>query len=264
MANHLYNAAAKDGSVLGSFSRNLPSQVMIGLPNANLDPKQFGYIGSPELPIRTCAVSTKAGVSSVEDLQKKEVIMGGTGVATVPTFMPPIVNQLAGTKFKVIEGYQGGNEVLLAIQRDEVHGICQGYAAMVQHDTESFKSGKMRFMFNFEEKREPLLQGAPSIFEYIKKPEDKQIMTFSNSSTELGRPYVTPPGVPADRLAALRKAFDATMKDPEFLKDAEKANLDVAVTSGEDLERKVNALYSIPKAIVDRANSLMPAGASGG
>jgi tripartite-type tricarboxylate transporter receptor subunit TctC len=134
---------------------------------------------------------------------------------------------------------------------------------MVQHDTESFKSGKMRFMFNFEEKREPILQGAPSIFEYIKSPEDKQIMTFINSSTELGRPYVTPPGVPADRVAALRKAFDAAMKDPEFLKDAEKANLDVTVTSGEDLERKVKALYQIPKAIVDRANSMMPAGASG-
>ncbi len=264
MANHLYNQAPKDGTVMGSFSRNLPSQVMIGLPNANLDPNAFIYLGSPELPIRVCAVSTDAGVDSVEDMQKKEVIMGGTGITTVPTFMPPVVNQLAGTKFKVIEGYPGGFEVALAIARGEVHGICQGYAAMLQHGTDLFKSGRMRAMFNFEEKREPILKGVPSIFEYIKTEEGKQIMRFINSSTELGRPYVLPPGVPQDRVAALRKAFEQTVNDPDFLRDAEKANLDVTLTNGEDLQRKITEFYKIPKALVEKANALMPTGTSGG
>lgn len=264
MANHLYNQAPKDGTVIGTFSRNLPSQVMIGLPNANLDPNRFLYVGSPELPVRVCAVSTDAGVNSVEDMQKKEVLMGGTGIASVPTFMPPVVNQLAGTKFKVIEGYPGGTDVALAIARGEVHGICQGYTSMLQHGGDMFKSGKLRFMFNFEEKREPMLNGAPSIFEYIKTDESKQIMRFINSSTELGRPFALPPGVPMDRVAALRTAFEKGTRDPEFLRDAEKANLEVTVTSGEDLQSKITELYKIPKALVDKANALMPAGASGG
>jgi tripartite-type tricarboxylate transporter receptor subunit TctC len=264
MANFLYNKAPKDGSVIGSFSRNLPSQVMIGLPNAQLDPRRFIYVGSPELPTRTCAVTSEAGVNSVEDLQKKEVLMGGTGAATVPTFMPPIINKMAGTKFKVIDGYQSAAEVYLAMQRNEVHGICQGFAPIATSLPDLVKAGKLKFLFNFEEKRDPLLKGAPSIFEYIKSAEDKQIMTFINSSTELGRPYALPPGTEPAKVAALRKAFDQTMTDPEFLQDAAKAQLDVSALTGEELDEKIKALYAVPKELIDKANALMPAGASGG
>jgi tripartite-type tricarboxylate transporter receptor subunit TctC len=257
MANHLYNVAPKDGTVIGSFSRNLPSQVMIGLPNAKLDPRQFGYIGSPELPVRVCAVATRSGVTSIEELRKIEVLMGGTGIATVPTFMPPLINKFAGTRFKVIDGYKSADEVYLAMDRGEVHGICQGYSPIMSRLGDQIRAGRVKILFNFEERRNPLLNGAPSIFEYISSEEDKQMLTFINSSTELGRPYAAPPGIPKDRLEALRKAFEATMKDPAFLKDAEKQDLEITLTTGAELEKIVKDLYTIPKATIDRANTLI-------
>jgi tripartite-type tricarboxylate transporter receptor subunit TctC len=257
MANFLYNAAPKDGTVIGSFSRNLPSQVMIGLPNANLDPRKFGYVGSPELPVRVCVALASSGVTSVAELRKTEVMMGGTGVATVPTFMPSLINKLAGTRFKVIDGYKSADDVYLAMERGEVHGICQGYAPIMSRLGDGVRAGRINFLFNFEERRDPQLNGAPSIFEFIDNPEDRQMLTFINSSTELGRPYAAPPGIPVDRLRVLRQAFEATLKDPDFLRDAQKHGLDVTMTTGEGLEKIVNDLYSIPKPLIERANALI-------
>ena len=257
MANYLYNVAAKDGTVIGSFSRNLPSQVMIGLPNANLDPRKFGYIGSPELPVRICVAMASSGVTTVEQLRVTEVIMGGTGITTVPTFMPPLINKLAGSKFKVIDGYKSADDVYLAMERGEVHGICQGYAPITARLGEGIRAGRINFLFNFEERRDPLLKGAPSIFEFIDREEDRQMLRFINSSTELGRPYAAPPDIPADRLVLLRQAFQSMVKDADFLRDAVKLDLDITVISGEGLEKLVNDLYNIPKPIVERANALI-------
>lgn len=257
MANHLYNVAAKDGTVMGSFSRNLPSQVMIGLPNAKLDPRQFGYVGSPEIPVRVCAVLRNSGVTSVEELKQKEVLMGGTGITTVPTFMPPLVNRFAGTKFKVVDGYKSADDVYLAMERGEVQGICQGFAPIMTRLGDKVRSGELNFLFNFEERRNPLLKGAPSIFEFIASEEDKQMLAFINSSTELGRPYAVPPGVPAERLAILRKAFEQMMSDAEFQRDAEKLELEVSLITGADLQQIVENLFKIPKPVIDRANALI-------
>ena len=257
MANYLYNVAPKDGTVIGSFSRNLPSQVMIGLPNANLDPRQFGYIGSPELPVRICVALASSGVTTVEQLRRTEVIMGGTGITTVPTFMPPLINKLAGSKFKVIDGYKSADDVYLAIERGEVHGICQGYAPIMSRLGDGIRAGRINFLFNFEERRDPLLKGAPSIFEFIDEEEDRQMLRFINSSTELGRPYAAPPAIPPDRLRLLRQAFESAVKDPDFLRDAQKLELDITVITGQGLEKLVNDLYNIPKPIVERANALI-------
>lgn len=257
MANYLYNVAPKDGTVIGSFSRNLPSQVIIGLPNANLDPRKSGYVGSPELPVRICVALASSGVATVEQLRRTEVIMGGTGITTVPTFMPPLINKLAGSRFKVIDGYKSADDVYLAMERSEVQDICQGYAPIMAWLGDGIRAGRINFLFNFEERRDPLLNGAPSIFEFIDSEEDRQMLRFINSSTELRRPYAAPPGIPADRLRLLRDAFEATVKDAGFLRDARKLELHITLITGEGLEKLVNDLYNIPKPIVDRANALI-------
>lgn len=255
LANHLFNNAPKDGTAIGMFSRNIPSQVMLGLDNAMLDPREFTWIGSPESSIRVCAVMPSSGASSVEDLMTKEVPMGGSGGAS--TFMPDVINRVAGTKFKVIKGYQSAGEIYLAMQRSEVSGMCGTYESVARDAAQMLKEGKLKILFNTEGKRSSLLGGAPSIQEYVKDARNKQLLDFINSSTELGRPIAAPPRLPADRTAALRKAFQATMVDPAFLGDAAKQGLEIEVMSGEEIERLVRSLYQIPKDIVDEATKLM-------
>jgi tripartite-type tricarboxylate transporter receptor subunit TctC len=253
----MYNVAPKDGTVVGTMNRDIPSQTMLGLENAKFDPRLFGYLGSPEVELRVCSVMTRTGVTTVADAQKTEVFVGSQGPSIASSFIPPLVNKFAGTKFKVIDGYQSNPAVQLAMRRGEIGGACSGYFAMTQGMGEEFKTGQLNVLFSFGEKRNPILKGAPSILEYVANQEDRQILTFVNSSSELGRPFVTPPGLPADRLEALRQAFSLVMKDPDFLKEAEKAKLSVADTPGSELERIVKALYEIPKPIVDKANALI-------
>ena len=146
------------------------------------------------------------------------------------------------------------------MERGEVSGICQSAAAINKLHPEWVKSGKLRILFNLETERNPQLKGAPSIFEYIKDKDNKETLQFITSSTELGRPLVAPPGLPQARLAALRKAFDATMKDPAFLKATVRQKMVVIPKSGADLVALVNALYKMPQATVKKARALMAMG----
>jgi tripartite-type tricarboxylate transporter receptor subunit TctC len=257
MANHLFNTAPKDGTVVGMFARTIPSQVMMGLENAKLDPREFTWIGSPELPTRVCVATTKSGVTSVEDLRKKELIVAGQGAATIQTFLPPMLNQMVGTKFRVVDGYRSAEESYLAMERGEADAFCQSYGAIARGAADMFKEGKLKLLFSLEREPSPQLKGTPSIYDYVKDERDKQILDFINADTDLGRPIAAPPQVNPQRLAALQKAFLATMKDPEFLKEAERLDLEINVTEGDELARRVKNLYAIPKDVVDRAIQLM-------
>lgn len=256
-ANYLYNQAPKDGTSVGSFSRNLPSQAMIGLDNVKFDPRKFTWIGSPEMPIRVCAAMTRTGINTLEDLKQKQLVVGGTGVGSAPSFLPPLLNQILGTRFRVIDGYESGAAVYLALARGEVDGICQTYDSLTRGAEDLFKNGQIKILFNVERQRAPQLAGAPTIHEFVTKTEDRQLLDYVNSSTELGRPLAAPPGIPADRLAALRQAFMATMSDKEFLAEAQKLKLDIDVMTGEEIGKRIAALYEIPKDVIARANALM-------
>lgn len=259
-ANHLYNVAPKDGTVIGTFSRNLPSQALIGQKGVRFDPRQFGWIGSPETSSRVCAVAAGDKVRAFKDVRAHEVLMGGMGPATAPSFVPRVLNELMGTKFKVIEGYHGAADINLAMQRGEVNGICQSYATVRNLNPEWIKSGKMVFLFNMETRRNPQIGGVPSIFEFVENAETRQVLQFMAANTELGYPFAAPPGVPAERLAALRAAFDRAVANETFRKEAERQKLDVQPTSGADLAAAVRGLYEIPDSVVKKAQSLMAAG----
>ncbi|MFM1814601.1 MAG: hypothetical protein RLZ98_1296 [Pseudomonadota bacterium] len=258
--NHLANVAPKDGSVIAVFTRNAPSQALLGRSGIKFDPRTLGWIGSPTVPSRVCALLADSGVASVEELRKKEVPVGGTGPATAPSFLPIVLNRLAGTKFKVVEGYRSSEEVHLALERKEVFGICQSFPSIYMLNPEWVNSGKLRVLFNMESKRNPKLKGVPTIFEYMTDKKDKQILQFISSSTEFGRPFAAPPGLPAARLAALRQAFDATMQDEAFIKEAAKQGMDVSPRTGAELEQLVTELYEIPKPVQDEARALMGKG----
>ncbi|HTH97347.1 MAG TPA: tripartite tricarboxylate transporter substrate-binding protein [Stellaceae bacterium] len=260
MANYLYRSAPQDGTYIGSFSPSLPAEALLGLPNVRFDPTKFQYIGSPESSNHACVVSAATGVKTVADAQAKQVLVGGNGPTTVPSYMPPILDDFIGTKFKVIEGYKTVPEVLLAMDRGEVGGICSKLDTLMSSEADALKSGKLTMLFTMNQKREPSFPNVPSAFEFVKDPAKRKMLAFLRSSIELGRPYVAPPGVPADRLALLRQAFEDTAKDPDFIAAVKKLKRVVTLTSGAELQNMVAQLMDTPKPVVAQAKAMLPAG----
>ena len=258
--NFIANQAPKDGLTMGVFSRNLPTQILLGLPNANFDPRELDYIGSPEKqPTVACAAIDSSGVRSVEDLQKKELLVGGTGPAGGSSFLPLMINQLAGAKFKLVDGYKSVGEIYLAMQRGELGGVCQGYLPIYGPNKELVDSGRIKFLFNFEAKRDPTIVGnPPSIYEYVKDEASRQILDFFNASPAIGRPFAAPKGIPAERLAALRKAFNAGVNDPEFGEEAKKLQLEAGLVTGEEVVNIIKSIYAFPKPVLERAAAMQP------
>ena len=259
-ANYLYNIAPKDGSQIGVFSRNIPTQAVLNRPNANFDPRKFGWLGSPELVNRVCTVWHEADVQSAQDLFAKELIVGGTGAGTAPTFMPAVYNKVLGMKFKVVEGYKGGADVFIAMERREVDGICLSFSQLKGPRAEWLAQGKLIVLFNTETTPLPGYPDVPTIYKFVKTEEQRQTLAFLNSAIEFGRPFTAPPDLPADRLAALRAAFLAATKDKAFLEDATKLKYDVTYSSGEHMLSLVEGMYATPREVIDRAADMMPAG----
>ena len=258
LANYLYNQAPKDGTALGNIAPSLPAQVLAGLQNARFDPTRLSYVGSPESSDHVCVVMASSGVKTVEDARNKQVLMGGNGPTTLNSNMPPILDKLIGTKFKVIEGYKNVPEVFLAMERGEVNGQCSRLDTVMRAKSDKIKSGEMNLLFTLNEKRTNI-PGLPSVFEYINNDQDRQTLLFLRSSTAFGRPYAAPPGIPPDRLALLRKAFEDTMKDPAFLALAASQTLTVTLTTGAELQALATELSRTPEDIAEKAKALLPA-----
>jgi tripartite-type tricarboxylate transporter receptor subunit TctC len=256
-ANHLYVRAARDGTVMGSISRNLPSQALMGLPNIEADPRRFNWLGATSFPGRVCAAATDAPVKSVADIFTQELITGGVGIGSATSIVPTVLNKVLGTKFKIIEGYRGAGSILLAIERGEVHGVCMSLGQFRSHE-QKFREGKMRFLFRAEEAPLHALSDVPTIYDHANTDAQRQLMRFVFSSTEFGRPYLMPPEVPKDRIMLIRKAiFDAT-HDPELIAEAGRMNLDMTYRPPDRLERLLAKLYETPPAVIDEVKKIVP------
>jgi tripartite-type tricarboxylate transporter receptor subunit TctC len=258
--NHLYTIAPKDGLVMGSFSRNIPSQAFLKKKkNLKIDPRQFGWIGASSLPSRVCVVRANSPAKSPDDLFTQEVVMGGSGSGSSLSILPTVLNRVLDTKFKVVEGYGGAPEVLIAIERGEVDGICHSFSLFRNQHSDLIKDRKVRILFHAEEAEFPDDPKVPSIFSYAKTDDQKRLLGFIFSSVEFGRPYVLPPGAPKDRLMTLRRAMAETLKDPALVKEAAKQKIDMTYRPPEDLERLVARLYETPERLVKRAKEVVPA-----
>jgi tripartite-type tricarboxylate transporter receptor subunit TctC len=245
---------------MGSFSRNIPSQAFLKKKkNLKIDPRKFGWIGASSLPSRVCVVRANSPAKSPEDLFKQEVIMGGSGSGSSLSILPTVLNRVLDTKFKVVEGYGGAPEVLIAIERGEVDGICHSFSLFRNQHADLIKERKVRILFHAEEADFPDDPKVPSIFSYARTDDQKRLLGFIFSSVEFGRPYVLPPGAPRERLMTLRRAMAATLKDPELLKEANKQKIDMTYRPPEDLERLVARLYETPERLVKRAQEVVPA-----
>lgn len=253
--NHLFNVAAKDGSTIGMIGRNLPNQALLKQPNVQFDPTKFNWLGSPELTNRVCGAMTASGVTSGEDLFQKELLMGGAGANTAVSTTPLLLHNVLGMKFKLIEGYGSTNAVMLAMERGEVGGICQTYMGIKNGNEDWLTSGRFKILFNMERNPIPGVD-APTIYSFVKTQEQRDLIGLFNGSVELGRPLAAPAGVPADRVAALRQAFDDTMKDPAFLAEAAHLKLEINTLTGAQLDELVAALMKTPPDISQKLEAM--------
>jgi tripartite-type tricarboxylate transporter receptor subunit TctC len=256
-ANYVYAQAPQDGTVIGTFSRNFPSQAMMGQPNIEADPRRFQWLGATSFPARVCTAWHTTPVKTVADVFAHELIVGGSGAASTLSIVPTVLNHVLGTKFRVIEGYKGAQSVLLAIERGELEGVCSSYSQFRAFDR-LFREGKLRILFRVEEAAIPDLPNVPSIFAEAKTDDERKLMRLVFSSVEFGRPYVFAPGVPRDRVEIMRKAIADAARDPDLLAEAHKLKLDMAYRAPDALERLVADLYATSPAMVETIKKLVP------
>jgi tripartite-type tricarboxylate transporter receptor subunit TctC len=256
--NFIFSQAPKDGTTIGTVSNSMPMHQLVDGRGVRFDVAKFHWIGSAGLSNLTMAFWHTSKVKSLEDAMKREVTMGATGTGSGTFLYPNAINKVLGTKFKIISGYRTSVEVDLAMERGEVEGRGGGsYSTIYQEHPDWLKDGKLFIAAQIGLERDPLMPHAPLIAELAKNDEQRQILHFLSSPVAVGRPYIAPPEVPADRIAILRKAFDATMQDKAFMDEAEKQALDIRPMKGEVLEKIVQEAVKTPPEILEKVRKIV-------
>jgi len=260
LANALYNQLPKDGTVFGTVARGAAFDPLLGNKAAQFDASKFTWIGSANDEVSVCVAWHTSGVTKIEDTFDKELVVGGTGPTADTDQFPRIANGVLGTKMKIVTGYPGGNDVSLAMERGEVQGRCGwSWSSVIATRKDWYDSKKIHVLVQMSLAKHPDLPNVPLILDLAKTPEQKQILTLVFARQALGRPYMAPPGVPQDRAEALRKAFMDTMKDPEFLAEADKAKLEITPIDGEKVQQIVVDAYKVDPAIAKKTEELLKA-----
>jgi tripartite-type tricarboxylate transporter receptor subunit TctC len=259
LANWLYNVAAKDGHVFGTIGRGTGFDPLLGSKTAQFDGTKFNWIGSANDEVSVCVVwNGRSKVTKFDDLLTQELAVGGTGAAADTDQFPRIINGVLGTKMKIITGYPGGNDVNLALERGEVDGRCGWSWSSVKSTRANWMSEKkITILMQLSLAKHPDLPDVPLIVDLTKNEEQRQILKLIFARQALGRPFLAPPGVPADRVAMLRKAFMDTMADKEFLAEADKAQLEITPVAGDQIQKLVAEVYQTPAAVAHKAAEIL-------
>jgi tripartite-type tricarboxylate transporter receptor subunit TctC len=256
-ANNIYNLAPKDGTVMGIIARDAALGPITGATGARFDPTKITWIGTPTTETNVCIAMSTAKVQTIKDLYEKELIVGDTGVGTGTHSYPKALNALLGMKFKIIAGFPSSSDVFLAMERGEVDGICESLDSVSGKRPDWIPNKKVTILFQGGAAPDPDLKGVPFIADLAHSPEDRLAIEFLYAGQGIGRPFVAPPDMPADRVKMVRDAFDATMKDPDFVEDAKRNMLGVDPEDGAHLAALINKVYATPKPIVDKIGELI-------
>jgi tripartite-type tricarboxylate transporter receptor subunit TctC len=262
-AKYLFSAAPRDGTVIGTFSRSIPTLAMVNPDALPFDIRQFNWIGSTDMASRVCVVRTGHPVASAGDLFEHELIVGGGGAGSISSMTPLFLDKLLGMKFTVKDGYRGTAKIFEALDKGEVDGLCQTLHAIRAVRPGGIESGRLKVLFNLEEEDIPGLD-APDVYDLAKTEEQRDVLSFFNANIELGRPFAAPPEVPAERVLALRRAFDKALEDKALLKEIEKAGLDHAPSTGEELKERLDELLTVSPSVVEKTNDLIAAATAAG
>jgi tripartite-type tricarboxylate transporter receptor subunit TctC len=239
---------ARDGTAIGQVQRTLLLDPLLLDKTFNFKPLDFNWLGSLNRETNVLIVSGDSKIKSIEDAKSIDAVLAAEGADTDGVIYPMLINQFLGTKFRVVSGYQGDAGMMLAIERAEADG--RGgvpWSAIKLSSAQKLKDGKIRVILQLGMSPNPELPGVPSLLHLVKSDVHKQVLELLFARQEMGRPFVLPPGVPAERVAMLRKAFVDATKDPEFLADAQKLNFEVDVIDGEEMQKLMQQLYAKPK-----------------
>lgn len=260
---HLANVAPRDGSVIALVHSSVPFAPLYGTKGANFDPRQMSWIGSISTESAMCVAWHTADITKWSDLYDRDYIVGGTGAGSQMETLPHMLNKLFGTKIKIVSGYRGGNDVYMAMERGEVHGRCGGLITSINTTRPDwFPKKKVTVPVLIALKRKPDLPDTPAVIEFAKDERTKKLLELVLAPQGMDRPIVAPPNVPADRLAALRKAFSETMNDPALIAEAKKQHIEIDEVSGEEVAAIIANSYAAPRDIVEAAKDIMNMGAS--
>jgi len=257
-ANHLFNLAPRDGSVLAVIGGAVVFEPMFGNQSAKFDPQAFAWIGGRAPETALCALWHTARARNFADLTQIDTTVGGVGPGSRTNNHPLILNALAATKFRIVSGYPGGMEISLAMERGEVDGFCGwAWGAIKARSMNLVKESKIRLVVQTGIQKIAELSDVPFALDLAKTEEDRAVMRVLVTDTQLAWPLVAPPGLRDSRVEELREAFDAMMKDPETLRDAAQMQLDVDPVTGRSMQDAVAALVSQPRHIVERARMII-------
>ena len=256
MAAYLAEVAPKDGTNIGMIANNFPAMQAAGLDVIRFDLGKFQWIGSISPTVETMTVTKAAGISTIEEARSKEIIVGATGKGAITYSFPAMLNEFLGTRFKIVPGYPGGNQINLAMERGEVQARNNTWSSWKVTKPDWIKNGDIRILA-YAGPAPKDLPGVPNVVDLVKSADDKRTVELIVSGTMLGRPLAFAGDVPADRLAAIRAAFVQTMKDPEFLGEADKLKIEVGPVSGEDMQKVVANVLATPKNLAARARTII-------
>jgi tripartite-type tricarboxylate transporter receptor subunit TctC len=255
-ANYIYNVAPRDGTFIGAVNALLATDPLLYPERVKFDPRQFRWLGSALRENHVGVAWHLARVKSLDDVLKNELIVAGTGGAT--NFYPLFVDATLGAKMKMISGYQGTKQGMLAMERGEVGGLIGITWASVKATNGSWlREDKIRVFVQFGLKKHPELPDVSWIYDYARGDDDRAAMDLAFGNSEFGRPFIAPPGVPDEVVQILRDAFEDTMSDPEFRADAQKRQLDLEITKGSEIQSLVEKIYKTPPAVVERVKKIV-------
>jgi tripartite-type tricarboxylate transporter receptor subunit TctC len=245
LTNELYNVLPKDGTAMGVIARGTAMEPLMGNKKAKFDPRKFNWIGSANNEVSICVAWHTVPVKNIQDLRTRGLVVGGTGPGADTDAFPKLMNNILGAKLKLITGYPGGTDINLAMERGEVEGRCGwSWSSAKSRKPEWIKNNKIRVLAQMSLEKHPDMPDVPLIMDFTDDPDDKKALEVIFARQVMGRPFVAPPGVPADRVKALRDAFMAVMNDPAYLADANKQKLETgAAVSGRNVAKLVDGIY---------------------
>jgi tripartite-type tricarboxylate transporter receptor subunit TctC len=260
-ANFLYNAAPKDGFTIGMFARGLAMQPLLDESGIQFDARKFNWLGSLSTDVSLVLSWHTKPFKTIDDVRAKEMIVSATGSGADSVIFPYILNGVLGTKFKVVTGYPGANDFLLAVERGEADGTAGvSWSSITAGKPDWIRDHKINVIVQLGLKKHPEMNPAPLVTELAKTDSDRGVLDLIFARQSMAYPVVAPPGVPAERLQVLRAAFDATMKDRDYIADAHKQTLDTDPVKSDDVAKLVDRIYAMPPEIVARARQALEDG----
>jgi tripartite-type tricarboxylate transporter receptor subunit TctC len=258
LANWLYNVAPKDGTAFGIIGRGTGFDPLLGSTKAQFDASKFNWLGSMNNEVSVCVAWYTSGITSLDQVKQRELTVGGSGPAADTDQFPKVLNGTIGTKFKMVTGYPGGNDIDLAMERGEVMGRCGwSWSSVVATHKSWIDEKQINIQVQLSLNKHPDLPNVPLITDLARTDEEKQIFKLVFARQPMGRPFLAPPGLPADRVAALRAAFTATLQDKDFIAEAAKLTLEINPVSGEAVQSIVQEVYRTPKSVASKVAEIV-------